>query len=232
MDQATAEKLLALVKRNYQDIAPDFSATRAKAVWPEIEKLAAAVKDGEKILDAGCGNGRLLKSLVGKKIEYLGVDNSEALISIARQNYPEHNFLVADVLDLDRIKENGFDHIFCLAVLPHIPSPELRTKVLEQLKNKLSPDGRLVLSAWNLWTKPAFRRLLLKAWGLKILGRNEADYNDLVFPWKNSAGQEVSQRYYHAFTKKEWQKLARLSDLKIEKSWGDKHNFWLILKNK
>ncbi|PIX02803.1 SAM-dependent methyltransferase, partial [bacterium (Candidatus Gribaldobacteria) CG_4_8_14_3_um_filter_42_11] len=41
------------------------------------------VKDGDKVLDVGCGNGRLVKAFENKKISYLGVDNSEKLIKLA-----------------------------------------------------------------------------------------------------------------------------------------------------
>ncbi|MFH1192254.1 MAG: class I SAM-dependent methyltransferase [bacterium] len=40
------------------------------------------VKNGMKILDIGCGNGRLLQALENRGIEYVGVDNSRNLISI------------------------------------------------------------------------------------------------------------------------------------------------------
>lgn len=232
MNKEMADNLLSLVKRNYNEIAADFDASRKKEIWPEIREFAAAVKDGNRILDVGCGNGRLLEALKDKKLKYLGIDNSEELIKLARKNYPERKFLIGDILKLDSITESDFDHIFCLAVLQHIPGKELRVEALKQMVAKLKPSGELIISVWNLWRSPKHRLLLFKNYWLKILGKNKWEFNDLLFPWKNSRGQELSQRYYHAFTKKELKRLVHLAGLKIQKFIGDKYNYWFVLKNK
>ena len=74
MDKQTQKKLLNLVKRNYEEIAADFDNSRKKQLWPELAKLAGIVKAGDKILDAGCGNGRLVEKFLDKSAKYLGVD--------------------------------------------------------------------------------------------------------------------------------------------------------------
>lgn len=233
MDQKTTEKLLALVKRNYQEIAADFDVTRRKELWPEMSRLAEEVKDNDYVLDAGCGNGRLLEAWPDKKINYLGFDNSFELIELAQRNYPGREFIVADILSLDSVApDRRFDHIFCLAVLPHIPSRELRVAALRQLKNHLKPGGRLIISAWNLWGNKKYRSLIFKSYWPKIWGRSELDFKDLVFPWKNTQGQEISQRYYHAFTGGELKRLARSAGWQIIEQKKDRYNYWLILKNK
>ena len=219
------------MKRNYQEIAADFNLTRKKEVWPEIKKLAEKVSAGSRVLDVGCGNGRLLEVLPDNKIEYLGLDNSAELVKIASQNYPTQKFLVADILKLESVKEissGTYDYVFCLAVLQHIPSRELRIEALRQLAVPLNTSGRLILSSWNLWVSPKHRPLLFKNYGLKIIGRNKLGFNDLLFPWKNAQGEATSERYYHAFTKKELKKLGRLAGLKLISLKRDHYNFWAI----
>jgi ubiquinone/menaquinone biosynthesis C-methylase UbiE len=234
MKQETVTSLLALVKQNYNEIAADFDATRKKEIWPKVLDFAADIKDGDKILDVGCGNGRLLEALKGKEVEYLGIDNSTELIKIARRNYPGEKFVEGDLLDLQAITDNNFDYIFCLAVLPHIPSQKLRIKALEELRGKLGPQGRIILSVWNLWSRAAgkdkLRRLILKNGLLKISGRTKLDLGDLVFPWKNSRGEAVSNRYYHVFTKLELRDLAHKTGLRFKSLKKDKFNYWLVLK--
>ncbi len=230
MDKKTAQELLDLVKRNYQEIAADFDATRKKEIWPKMRELAEIVGERASVLDVGCGNGRLLEAFSNKTIKYLGLDNSPALVALAKSNYPDKEFRVLDILDLKLIPENNFDYIFCLAVLQHIPSQEMRLKSLKQMAAKLSPRGKLIISVWNLWKNKKYQPLLLKNYWLKITGRNELDYNDLMFPWRNSAGQKTSQRYYHAFTKRELEKLIKSAGLKVQQGTRDKHNFWYVLE--
>ncbi len=229
MNQESVVKLLNLVKRNYNQIAASFDATRKKEIWPQIREYTSLVKDGDLVLDAGCGNGRLLEALQNKNIEYLGFDNSEELIKTAQQNYPQREFLVADILDLHGVPETKFNYIFCLAVLQHIPSRELRVKFLGNLADKLKSGGYLIISSWNLDRIPKYRRLIIRNYWLKLIGKYDYEARDLVFPWKDPSGLAVSDRYYHAFTLRELTGLARGSGLKILEAKDDKYNFWLKL---
>lgn len=237
MKQAVTRQLLDLVKNNYNTIAASFAATRRKEIWPEIKTLTADIKSGSKVLDVGCGSGRLLEVLSDRDVNYCGVDSSKELIRLCQTNYPKNKFLVGDILNLQATVTANFDYIFCLAVLPHIPSTDLRVKALQELKNKLAPEGKIVISTWNLWLATNGRKrfcwLILKGWLTGLLGfgyPGRMDFGDLVFSWKDSQGKEISLRYYHAFTGRELRGLAIKAGLKIESFKRDKFNYWLILK--
>ncbi len=235
MKDNLANKLLLLVKRNYQEIANSFNLSRQKKLWPEIINLSKEIKTGDSILDVGCGNGRLLKTLTDKRIEYLGVDNSPKLLALAKKNYPQNKFLLGDLLNLRNVSRKNFSHIFCLAVWQHIPSTKLRLQSLKELKNKLLPGGKIIISIWNLWSvkNKNFSYLIIKNYLLSLLSFKEVekmDFGDLIFPWKDSRGQEISDRYYHAFNKLEIHYLVYRAGLKIVSLKKDKFNYWLILK--
>jgi len=229
MIEKRTQELLAVVKNGYNDIAKDFDLTRKKALWPEISKFVLSIKDGDTVLDLACGNGRLLEALRDKKIDYLGVDNSEELLKLARLNYPDKTFLIADMLDLNNVPDNKFNYIFCLAALQHIPSQELRIKVLKKMRSKLSIEGRLIISNWNLFTKPIYKYKLIKRYFLRYFKNYQEEWSDLIFPWKDSSGREKGLRYYHAFTGGELKALARSAKLRIKHYKKDRHNFWLEL---
>lgn len=229
MKKELQEKLLQIVKNNYQEIAKQFDITRKKHLWPELETIFNNIEKGVNIIDVGCGNGRLLEALKDKEINYLGVDNSEELIKLAKQNYPQHSFLVADVLELNQKIKTKFEIVISVAVLHHLPSRELRLKALNQLKEVSAPGAKIIFSVWNLWPHKKFRKYLLKNIWQKITFKTNLDFGDLLFPWKNSQGQEVSERYYHAFTKRELIKDLYSVGFKNFSIKKDKYNYWVSI---
>lgn len=231
MNKQTQKELLSIVKRNYEDVAEEFNETRKKKIWPEIVKLTEGVKDGDKILDVGCGNGRLLEALGGRKISYLGIDNCESLIEKARERFGgmEWEFKVGDISKLGDVPEFGFDYVFCFAVLHHIPGRDLRVSALRQLKNKIKDGGKIILSVWNLWPQKRFRKEILRFFLLRILRKNRMDFGDIIFYWKKQDGR-TSKRYYHAFTLRELKIQAREAGLNLEKIYKDKYNYYLVLR--
>jgi len=128
MDKDYAKKILEETRENYNIISQDFSRTRNK-FWEEMGFISKYVNDNEKVLDLGCGNGRLYELFQDKTIDYCGVDFSEKLIDIAKKRYPQFKFQVADALNLP-FPADYFDKVFSIAVLHHIPSKELRLKFL------------------------------------------------------------------------------------------------------
>jgi len=228
MNKQTQKKLLEMVRRNYEEIADEYNETRKKQLeplWHNLIKLAKKVKDGEKVLDVGCGNGRLLEVFLGKEVDYLGIDTNGRLLKHAKDRYPERNFKVGDVLKLGELTELNFDHVFAIAIFHHLPGKELRIQSLRQLKNKIKNNGRVVITVWNLWSQKKFRCLILKFFLLKLIKKNKMDLGDILFPGFNIK----SRRYYHAFTKRGLRKIIKKAGLKIEEIHKDKYNYYAIL---
>ena len=240
MDKATQKELLNIVKRNYEEIAEDFCRSRQKKLWPGLEKLASEVGDGAKVLDVGCGNGRLLKIWLDKKIKYLGVDPSKRLIELAEKQYQivksssraNFKFQLGDISQLNKIPEINFDYVFCVAVLHHLPGANLRQQALKQLKNKVSDQGKIIITVWNLWRRRKERNLLVRYALLKLIGKNKMDWGDILFYWRNKTGRPVSQRYYHAFRRRELKRLIKKAGLKIDKFFSDGYNYYVVVRKK
>lgn len=235
MNEQTTKNLLKLVKQNYQAIACHFDQTRRKRNWPELERIVASIKFDNgplKILDVGCGNGRLLELFTGKDIDYLGVDNCDELIKIASEQYAENErvrFVSRDVTKLNELPDINFDYVFSIAMIHHLPGYRLRLDALKQLRNKIKDGGIIQISSWNLWQQKKYRKLILKYSILKILGKHQMDLGDIIFDWHDAQGQITSQRYYHAVTKKELKKLAQDANLKIIELYKDKYNYYISL---
>lgn len=216
MKKETAEKILAETEAGYDLIADKFSGTR-KHFWRGLEYIGDYVQDGDNVLDFGCGNGRLLELFDNKKIEYTGADVSQKLIDFAKEKYPSENVKFQKISSLDSLPfiNSYFNSVYSIAVFHHLPSVDYRKKMAEELFRVLAPDGRVVITAWNLWQKKYVKNLL-STWLSKLLGKSEIDWNDCYISFTDNQSR-VFQRYHHAFTKGELTRLFVKAGFQVEK---------------
>jgi SAM-dependent methyltransferase len=228
MNKDTQKELLKIVRNNYENDARTFDETREKHIYSPLLEMLQEVALDARVLDVGCGNGRLLKILSERRAKYVGVDQSESLIKICRGKYPDYKFAGGDILNLGELPDYDFDYVFCVAVLHHLPGADLRLAAFRQLKNKIKAGGKIILTVWNMWPQEKYRRMFWRFSLLKIVGKNKMDWNDVIFDWRAPGGM-MSKRYYHVFYQKELLKLAKKSGLKILKSFKDQFNYYLVL---
>ncbi len=207
-----AKQLHKKLSGAYDVIAPDFSRTRS-AWWEELKFVSSYARAGDRVLDIGCGNGRLFEELRDKKIIYTGIDSSKKLIDLAKERHAQDaTFLQADALLLP-FGEEDFNTVFSFAVLHHIPSVKLRKQFMAEAYRVLAKDGIAVLSVWNLWHKKYFGTIAKHA-VQKLLGISPLDMKDIFLNF----GEKKNARFLHAFTQREFEKLARQAGFTIEKS--------------
>lgn len=132
-----------------------------------LQSLPREFKDvGGKVLDVGCGAGAFTGLLKRERpdLEIYGVDISKKAIKLAKKDFPDINFSVADARRLS-FPSNFFDAAVMRQVLEHLEDP---SKALIELRRVLKP-GALFYSATplegdNLVLKPP-RRLVEKYQG-------------------------------------------------------------------
>jgi SAM-dependent methyltransferase len=96
------------------------------------------------ILDVGCGTGHHVGKIAqNNNLEVIGIDISPSMIKKAKENYPNLNFQVANVLNSDVFQKNMFTHILCLYFT--IYYIEDKNKFFNNAIDWLKPGGYLIV---------------------------------------------------------------------------------------
>ena len=211
------DKILKKTKEDYSIIASDFSEKR-KYMWRDLKPFLKLIKPGDKVLDAGCGNGRLYKELKGKKIDYLGIDFSKDLLRIAKKSNPGVGFRQEDISKKKTWNcLKNYDVICCIAVLHHFPTKKEQLKVLRYINIALEKNGLAIFSVWNLWQK-RFWKLHFQQLVWKIFKGFKLKW--ILVPYKVTKDGKVIKivnRFCYAFCPEELEKIVKKAGFKIVK---------------
>jgi SAM-dependent methyltransferase len=114
----------------------------------EARFVDAMVPRQARILDAGCGPGRVGALLARAGHEVVGVDVDPVLIEAAEADHPGPLWLVGDLAELDlpaRGVTEGFDAIVCAGNVMTFLAPSTRRDVLANLRDHLGDGGRIAV---------------------------------------------------------------------------------------
>ncbi len=114
----------------------------------EARLIDAMASRGARILDAGCGPGRVAGVLAKCGHDVVGVDVDPELIEAAEQDYPGPRYLVGDLAELDlpaRGISEPFDLIVSAGNVMAFVAPSTRAEILRRLRVHCADDGRTVI---------------------------------------------------------------------------------------
>jgi SAM-dependent methyltransferase len=164
-----------------------------------------------KIIDLGCGTGRLAIMLARHGYHPVGVDLAPEMLKVLGEKAAAEGLTIprvcANLVDLDMFANEAFDHAACLfSTLGLVAGAEARRRVVAHAYRLLRPGGVFVLhvhNRWfNFWTgsgRSLLAREMLASW----LGRS--DGGDYAMP----PHQGVGRLTIHLFTRGEIARLLR-----------------------
>ncbi|QNE89542.1 methyltransferase domain-containing protein [Corynebacterium incognita] len=137
--------------------------SQGKDIDGEARLIDAMVPRGAKILDAGCGTGRVGGELAARGHEVVGVDIDPILIEHAQHDFPESTWVVGD-LSTDPIPHGGFDIAVSAGNVMGFLDPAGREPALRHIFESLRPGGRFVVGygAGRGWAFTDFLKLAAK----------------------------------------------------------------------
>jgi len=114
----------------------------------EARLVDAMLPRRSRVLDAGCGPGRVGGWLAGVGHDVVGVDVDPVLIAAAEEDHPGPRWVVGDLAELDLPAlgdPEPFDAVVCAGNVMAFLAPSTRRPVLARLRAHVAPDGRAVI---------------------------------------------------------------------------------------
>ncbi|MFF9049204.1 class I SAM-dependent methyltransferase [Streptomyces parvulus] len=122
-------------------------ADSGQDVHGEARLCATLVPRGARVLDAGCGTGRVLIELARLGYEGVGVDRDASMLAVARRAAPKLTWLEADLSEFDPAAAGiapGFDLVVAAGNVFPLLAPGTEAGVAAALARTLKPGGLLV----------------------------------------------------------------------------------------
>ncbi|MFX0075100.1 MAG: class I SAM-dependent methyltransferase [Candidatus Hermodarchaeota archaeon] len=135
-----------LVEQGYNRIAEEYYNHRNLSKFNnELEQFASLLPKNAHVLDVGCGAGiPTSKFLTERGIKVTGIDLSDKMLSLARNNVPSAEFVKMDMNELE-FNENVFDGIISVYALFHVPK-ENHLEIFKHFFRILKPGGILMIN--------------------------------------------------------------------------------------
>jgi SAM-dependent methyltransferase len=123
-----SQRIVGLYEENAEAWAALRGSTLHEKEW--IDRFLGWIPAEGSILDIGCGSGEpVARYLIEQGFQVTGVDSSPALIGICKKHFPEAEWLVGDMRNLDLLRR--FDGVLAWHSFFHL-SPEDQRPMFER----------------------------------------------------------------------------------------------------
>jgi SAM-dependent methyltransferase len=122
----------------------DRLAASGADVHGEARLVASLAPPGARILDAGCGTGRVALRLAELGYECVGTDRDPSMLEVAKRRGPQLPWYESDLARLDIASERPFDLVVAAGNVMPLLAAGTGPSVVSHLAGVLVPGGLLV----------------------------------------------------------------------------------------
>lgn len=182
---------------------------------------AAKVGADMRVLDVASGPGYGAGEAAARGARATGLDFAPAMVTEARKNFPDAEYIEGDGEDLP-FDDESFDAVICPFGILHMPEPD---KAIAEAFRVLRPGGRYAFTVWATPEKHEFFALVMGAIqehgdmdvplppappifrfsdpdesraALEAAGFTGAEVREIPLTWRISAAQDVLDMIYNS----------------------------------
>jgi SAM-dependent methyltransferase len=144
----------------------DYRRTDEKEFWesgPEnldrtLEPFRRHILPEHRVLEIGCGIGRMTRALASRARHVVGIDVSDEMIQRARvalSDLDNVELIVGNGVDLESVEDSSIDVAYSFIVFQHIPDPRVTCGYIREIGRVLRPGG---WSVFQVSEKPELHR--------------------------------------------------------------------------
>lgn len=151
---------------------------------PRISLCRSLLLPGGVFLDAGCGTGALVRALLEREIDALGLDLDPGFVEVAARNVPSERVVLGDLRDIASVfPHRRFDLVASLGqTFPHLLTDSDVASFFDGVRSRLAPGGCVVLQVVSDAGSPAERDLpASEILGLRLERRRRLGHGNRAF---------------------------------------------------
>jgi len=114
----------------------------------ELRFLQPIIPTDSNVVDIGCGPGHHVHELQKRGVNTIGVDLSQAMITLAKKRYP-HDFLHGSALNMSLFPQESFTHVLCMYFT--IYYMKYKEQFFQNAFHWLMPGGYLIVHLSKSW---------------------------------------------------------------------------------
>jgi cyclopropane fatty-acyl-phospholipid synthase-like methyltransferase len=136
-------RIIDLYERRASDFDKDRSRTLHEKRW--LDTFLAKVPESGRVLDLGCGMGEpIARYILESGRDVVGVDSSESMIAMCRARFPEREWIVGDMRELDLGRR--FDGIVAWDSFFHLHA-DVQSTMFRRLAAHAEPGAPLMFTS-------------------------------------------------------------------------------------
>jgi tRNA (uracil-5-)-methyltransferase TRM9 len=204
-----SDKEIKYVKDVYEEIASEFSMTRAY-LWGSVKHFIQDQSPNSIGIEIGCGNGKNM--LYRDDIEIVGIDFCENLCKIV--NNKGKSIVNGNCINLP-FRSNIYDFALCIAVIHHLDSYDKRMDAIDEIIRVIIPGAKCIMQVWAVEQPSNSKRSF-------TIGDN-------IVIWKGKKGKSY-ERYYYIFESNELLNMVNKFNVEIIDYFNEVGNWCVIFK--